>query len=195
MVLDRSAKFVSNSSLRYEQLREITLVSSDNYIREDEIPLQNFLPPITTNKVESLLSTDLSTRIGEKKKRKEEKIRNTSVGSIWAKNNFHSMPNLLARYDNRNRRTESPSSRYESMNKQKRERSEGGKENSKYIRGLVRGSIPAKKHGSRPRNLSQIQPSIMNNYTKLDPCPFLVDNYIRGDEKSFPFQLRTFFHR
>lgn len=107
MVLDRSAKFVPNSSLRYEQLREITLVSSDNYIREDEIPLQNFLPPITTNKVESLLSTDLSTRIGEKKKRKEEKIRNTSVDSIWAKNNFHSMPNLLARYDNRNRRTES----------------------------------------------------------------------------------------
>lgn len=107
MVLDRSAKFVPNSSLRYEQLREITLVSSDNYIREDEIPLQNFLPPITTNKVESLLSTDLSTRIGEKKKRKEEKIRNTSVGSIWAKNNFHSMPNLLARYDNRNRRTDS----------------------------------------------------------------------------------------
>lgn len=107
MVLDRSAKFVPNSSLRYEQLREITLVSSDNYIREDEIPLQNFLPPITTNKVESLLSTDLSTRIGEKKKRKEEKIRNTSVGSIWAKNNFHSMSNLLARYDNRNRRTES----------------------------------------------------------------------------------------
>lgn len=62
-----------------------------------------------------------------------------------------------------------PSSRYESMNKQKRERSEGGKENSKYIRRLVRDSIPAKKHGSRLKNLSQIQPSIMNNYTKLDP--------------------------
>lgn len=126
---------MNNYAKLHSRSSTITSVETKNNFKH----FQNFLLPIIMNKMESLLSTDLSTRIDGKKEKKSSYSHSFNAPYerkiIFILSRIFHDTIIIIVEPNRFFR---PSFRYESMNKKRKER-EKGKENSKYISRLVRG--------------------------------------------------------